>query len=362
MSSRNAERIRRRRAAALALGISAALAAPLFTGRHALAAGPDDAAVAQSLFDDGRRLFAEKNYDLACAKLDESLRLDPSAGTALNLARCFEAQGRLASAWATYKRAITIGRSTGQSRQVAAAEQLVADLEPRLSRLLLLVDANVPNLRVFRGDSELGAATIGTPIAIDPGTYPIRVEAPGFEPWRGAVTVSVEGATTELRIPPLVPLRSSASQAANPTPAPAPAFAPPPDDGEVDGLFLGGIVTAGIGVVGLGIGTAFGAMTLSEAARVEGDPSLCPAKRCSPEGLAAIDAARTDATVSTASLAAGGALLAIGGALVTFSLLDDEPPGDSIATSARGWRLSLGVAPSQRDAIPELAIAIGGAW
>src|SRR4051812_24565538 len=56
----------------------------------------------QALFDEGRRLLEAGNYVEACAKLDESYRLDAAAGTLLNLALCHEQQGRSASAWFEY--------------------------------------------------------------------------------------------------------------------------------------------------------------------------------------------------------------------------------------------------------------------
>src|SRR5262249_46236771 len=62
------------------------------------APSPEQAAMAEKLFDEARQLMLGHTYDEACAKFAESERLDPAAGTLLNLAVCHEAQGRTATA------------------------------------------------------------------------------------------------------------------------------------------------------------------------------------------------------------------------------------------------------------------------
>ena len=81
------------RAAVCAISIACA-----FTVAAPARADEPTAGLAQSLFEAGRALMDEGKPELACPKFEESNRVDASAGTLLNLGKCFEALGRTASA------------------------------------------------------------------------------------------------------------------------------------------------------------------------------------------------------------------------------------------------------------------------
>ncbi|MBL9023524.1 MAG: hypothetical protein JNL21_15115 [Myxococcales bacterium] len=306
----------------------AAMLAPL--GAHAdepPGAVATDPAAAQSLFDAGRAMMEAGEIEAACAKFEESNRLDPSAGTLLNLGKCFERLNRTASAWAAYKKAIGVGRSKGQTRQVEAAEQFAAEMEPRLSRLLVTVAREVEGLRLFRGETEIVAAARGVPVAVDPGRHELRAEAPGRIPWTKAVDVEPNGQTVTVQIPELAKREAP----------PPPPVTPPPARGPRLDLVIGGSVVGGLGLVGLGVGAAFGVATLGDASRARDDASLCPEGRCSAEGWAVIQDAESKATVSTALLVVGGLATATGATLVVLGLVLEEPsPGTAAVVPVVG--------------------------
>jgi len=72
------------------------------TADPAAAQPADRATPAEDFFQRGNALLEAKDYAKACPLLAESFRLDPAGGTVQNLAICYEAQGRWASAYAKF--------------------------------------------------------------------------------------------------------------------------------------------------------------------------------------------------------------------------------------------------------------------
>lgn len=96
-------------------------------------------------------------------------------------------------------------------------------------------------------------------------------------------------------------------------------------------LRVTGIVAAGVGVVGLGLGTAFGLRALSKDDLAYGE-GHCDETRCDPIGSQARRDALDSATVSTVSFVAGGLLL-VGG--VAMYLLSPRGHAASARSGAR---------------------------
>src|SRR5262245_41876693 len=85
--------------------------------------GARDPAAAEALYKTGRDLVAKGDWDGGCPKFDASMALDPVASTLLNIAKCNEHYGRLAQAWADYKRAIVLNQETqGAERRKTLAD------------------------------------------------------------------------------------------------------------------------------------------------------------------------------------------------------------------------------------------------
>src|SRR6185312_7749645 len=84
----------------LAAGALLASAAPV-----AAQTPTQDQVIAEQLFEQGRTLVTANNWPAACPKFEESLKLDPTLGTKLNLATCYEHIGKIASAWSLYREA-----------------------------------------------------------------------------------------------------------------------------------------------------------------------------------------------------------------------------------------------------------------
>lgn len=270
-----------------------------------------DAAMAQSLFEKGRAQMQRGEHSEACATFEESNRLDPSAGTLLNLGKCHELIGRTASAWAAFEQAIVIGRAKGQTRHVEAGEQYAAEIEPHVPKLIISATRAIPGLKIYRDGTEIAEAARETPIAIDPGPHYIRAEAPGYQPWLRTITVEKD-ATVNVQVPDLLPAVRNPGNALPYEPiTQSPAETSPP----AMELFIAGLAVGGVGVICLGAGTGFGIATLNDASEARDDEDLCPDGRCTEAGWAHVEDAETKATASTALLAGGGILTAAGVAL-----------------------------------------------
>ncbi len=215
-------------------------AALLLAPGPARAAG--DAASAEALFEVGRAALERGDYETACAKLGESQRLDPAAGTLMNLAACEEKRGRLASAWESFRGALGLLRADDERRSIVT--ERLTSLEARLPRLVLVLAPSAPALtRVLRDGSELGRAALGVPLPLDPGKHEVVAVADGFEP-RAFVVSAEEGKTLVVAVEPgparakAPPLAVSAEPSAAPTLDPRPR--PPTASGKTWGLVLGG--------------------------------------------------------------------------------------------------------------------------
>ncbi len=260
------------------------------------------AASAQALFEEGKKLAAQESFAAACPKFAESQRLDPAAGTLLHLGNCYEKIGKTASAWATFLDAAAAARQQNRGEWEKLARDRAAELEPKLSRLAVRVADRPAGFVVKRDDVVLSEASLGTPLPVDPGPHRVLATAPDRKPRELDVVVKPGGHRAEIVIPAL-------------------ELAPKAASGPLDRGARGGSSTrtigyavAGVGVVGLGVGTVTGLLAIgknSDARR------LCPTERCaSQEGIDANASARSFGTVSTIGFVAGGVALAAGAVLI----------------------------------------------
>jgi hypothetical protein len=282
-----------------------------------------EAAIAEALFQDGRRLFTSKKYDEACPKFEESYRLAPKLGTLLNLATCHDAQGKTGSAWGELTEAITLAKDANELDRVAYARKLLDDLDQRLSKLVLDVPFPVEGLEVRVDGRPLSAATYRTSLPLDPGTHIIEAKAPGHEPWTKDVDVPKGPSSTVVEVPALVALPSAKPEPS--TPPPTKAAPAQPSESSGNGQAVAGWIIGGAGLVGIGVGSVFGLMTFSK----QGDSdAFCEGVRCTQEGVDLREGASTTATISTIAFAVGGAAVA-GGLVLVLTAGGDTPQAAS---------------------------------
>jgi serine/threonine-protein kinase len=294
------------------------LAAAALVAAVCLASGPvraqsaSDQATAEALFKQARELMTAGRYAEACPKLAESQRLDPSAGTLLNLATCYERNGQLASAWVTYKEAATAAQRANEPDRAKLARSKVGELEPKLATLTitLAAGADLPDLVVKRDGEAVGRPAWGAPIPVDPGTHVVEATAAGRKPWKSHTDVSGSGAKATIEVPLLEPEAPPAAPqtGTSATTPPLPSSPPQPASPGSTQRLIAGII-GGVGIAGIGVGAAFGVIAKSHLNDANGH---CQTPACDPTGLSAVHDARNAATISTIAFAAGGAVLAGG--------------------------------------------------
>jgi hypothetical protein len=296
------------------------LGAALFAG--SLSASAQDVAAAEALFTEGRALMEKGDYAAACPKLAESQRLDPSSGTALNLARCHEKQGKTATAWAEYKVAVRLARQQGKLERAKEAGDLADELEKKLSHLTITVTSPVAGLEVRRDDVRLEQGSLGSSLPIDPGKHVVTASAPGCKPVTLEVTIGGAADAQTLTIPPLEKAEQGAA-----TPAQAPGGPQPPSGGgettpAPPGRGPAPWVVGGIGIASLAVGAALGGLALKTYSDAK---SACPTMmHCAQSALDQRSTAGTYAKVADVTIPVGATAVVV--ATVLFFVLPRGTP------------------------------------
>jgi serine/threonine-protein kinase len=290
--------------------------------------GATEKATAEALFQQGTELIGEKQYAAACEKFAGSHQLDPALGTLLRLADCHDRIGKSASAWAMFKEASSMARSSKEPERQRIADERGSELEKRLSRLEIKMETkNVPvGFELKLNNVSIPRATWDTPLPVDPGRQRLEASAPGRVTWTGSVEVPDGPATRSIEIPALAVKPASADVTSSGSSLSASSAASPPRDsvsspGSTQRTI--GFVTGALGIVGLGVGGFLGYRAYSQHQDSLGQCRADDPNACTPDGKAMRDDARDTASISTIALAAGGALTV--GGLVLVLTARSEP-------------------------------------
>lgn len=319
-------------------GLGIALAILFTVSRAAAQPSGQDVATAQALFEDGKRLMQQGKHDEACPKLVESQRLDPGGGTLLAIALCHEGQGKTATAWADYNVALGQARKDGRADREQTATEHIKALEPKLVRVRVTVAQKVDGLEVKRDGTLVGEAQWGTALPVDPGDHLFEASAPKKEKWSETFPVRGDGQTVDVRIPPLADAPLTAVIPPSTRQKKEEATPPPKkrdvtdDDSDGSSQRLWGGVVAGVGVVGVAVGSVFG---LSARSQWNEAVDLCRSDPCSnKEGIQAGKDAASAADASTVFFVVGGVALAAG-AVLWFTAPSAKSPSNGNASAVR---------------------------
>lgn len=320
-----------------------------------------DLAIAEALFQEGKRLMNEERHAEACPKLADSLRIAPGGGAELALAQCYEAAGKLASAWTMYNQSITTSRRNGRADREKMARERVEAIEPRLSRLILRLapgNESLAGLEIRTNGSVIPLSALGVPLPVDPGAQQVVVSASGRKPWSITVQVRPDADRHSLEIPllePLVPLAPASAASATPSSAPsvsaAPAASSPPAPVSAAPVRaappsrLPAYGALGLGAVGLTIGTV---VLLRARSLHEDSRAVCSSSPCSNrQAVTDSKDARSLANWSTVGFGVGLLGLAAG----SYLLLSEPSREAAAAGRVAPW---VGVGAAGLD--------VRGAW
>jgi hypothetical protein len=348
---------------------AAALVAGLAWASPARAQGTGGKVAAEALFEEGRKLVAAGNFADACPKFASSQRLDPSPGTLLNLASCYEKLGRSATAWATYREAASAANAAGRAEYVATAQRHADALVPKLAHATVTVAQPVDGLQVTRDGNRVDRGEWGLTVPIDAGQHTIEASAPAHKPWTSTVDVPQDGANVSVTIPALEALPVE--------PAPPPPVAGPPGagaNGAAGGVGGPGVVPGGgdaagsvghgqrvvgvvigsMGIAGLAVASVFSVIAKNKYNDSLGNCAQSDPNRCNQDGVNQRNDARDAGNVASVAVSVGAAALL--GGVVVWLTAPQAPSGAasasaSLASSASASSLRVGIAPTLGGAV-----------
>lgn len=305
--------------------VPAAFAAALLTltslSSHALPTAKDKedakAAVAEA-----RVAIGLNRFDDAAKALRRADELDPNPQTKLDLADALASGGKLIEASQILN--LIIDSAPPPPKKIKdAAQKLRTDLEQRIPWI---------QIKVFGPAQDITSTTIDgkdidaeSEIPFNPGSHVIAADADGWQPVEKKIKL-VEGShkVVKIKMKKAGAKKKSDDEGDDDSEGSDEesdeGSAPKAKSGKItqSSLFLPGMIAGGVGVVGLGLGTIFGAMALGTTSQLQSrcDGNVCP-KTSANQRLQ--DDAISQGNVSTAMFVIGGLGAAGGGVLLVLA-------------------------------------------
>jgi hypothetical protein len=294
-----------------------------------------------TLYNQGKELLEAGKTVEACQAFESAKRLDFTAiNLILRLGDCYERLGRTASAYSQYQQAASIAAAAKDARQ-STAEERVAAVEPLLARLAVAFapgftgavgsvgsvgSVGAAGVVVRRnGEIVVGEKLDGKPVPVDPGHYTFEAAATGKKTWTTTREI-VPGASVIVDVPALEAIAVAAPRAPSPIPSP---------EGTSSTRRTIGLALGGVGLVGLGVGAAFGVKALSNLAASKADGHCDASSFCDDVGFQLRHDARDAATISTVTLALGATAAVVGAVLWLTAPAGPKAPARARASSSQ---------------------------
>ncbi|MBL9027767.1 MAG: hypothetical protein JNL21_36590 [Myxococcales bacterium] len=326
-----------------AVVIAFALGVSLSAGARPSPAQPADPARdpagAEALFKRGLEALEKDDWATACPQFEASLKLDPSVGAQINVARCAEHDGKLARAWAEYQKARVLNRETAGAKRKKEVDAFLDDaitkLEPRLPYVTVTLARRPEGLRVERDGIELPLEGLGVAVPVDPGRHVFTATAPGHRGAREEIDLA-ESARREVvldlvRDPSALP---SAQREPSGGTGDGRRSATAPAEPGIPFVLIGAIVGS-VGAATLAVSAITGGVAASDHATIDdlessrrcgasGDVLTCRDSAALTQASDAAERGQTLSVTSTVTLFVGGIIAATGLTLVIVGSVGDS--------------------------------------
>lgn len=275
-----------------------------------------DSETALQLFKEGKALRDVNDFQGALGKFRAAYALVATPITALELGRTYAALGKFVEArevlLAVFRLPVLPNESARGAEARQDAAQLATNLRARIASITVRPRGPVdPFLKLWIDGALIPADAVSASHLLNPGKHRLVIESRGHTV-RSELTVG-ESEAREVEI--VLPEEPSTSG-----PEPPPVITPPvPPPEPKSNALRNTLIYGGFGaaLVGVGVGTATGLMTLSRADKLKG---TCTSDgRCPPSAQADLDASATSGAVSNVmfGVAIGGVALGLAGVLFT---------------------------------------------
>ncbi|MDB4952674.1 MAG: hypothetical protein JWO36_243 [Myxococcales bacterium] len=276
-----------------------------------VASAEKDKDKADALFRQGKRLMGEKRYADACQSFEQSFSLDPGIGAELNIAKCYEEWGKVASAYRAFKKAEDLAKEAHDPR-VGKIHELIEQIDPQVPKLTIHLPegADTDQLKVWIDGARIDVAKLADSHIVDPGPHLLEYQVGGEKKQSKVIPVERGGSSeTKLDVPVKHVVKKPHQREEvpeEPRPLPSPGRTQQ----------IAGIATGGAGIVLVGVASV---MTLSARSKYNDALAMhCGGMTsgCDAQGLTDTHDARHSANIATVVFLLG--VGAVGGGVALY--------------------------------------------